>query len=38
MLDVVIETRDRLHLQDAVASLRAAGFAVDIRKSAPGHP
>ena len=38
MLDVVIETRDRRHLQDAVACLRAAGFVVDIRKSAPGHP
>jgi threonine dehydratase len=34
MLDVVIETRDRRHLQEAVACLRNAGFSVDIRKGA----
>jgi threonine dehydratase len=37
MLDVVIETRDRRHLQEAVACLRGAGFAVDIRKSGGGR-
>jgi threonine dehydratase len=31
MLDVVIETRDRDHLDETVAQLKAAGLEVDIR-------
>jgi hypothetical protein len=37
MLDVVVETRDRRHLEEAVTCLRSAGFAVDIRRSGGGQ-
>jgi threonine dehydratase len=37
MLDVVVETRDRRHLEEAVMCLRDAGFAVDIRRSGGGQ-
>ena len=36
VLEVVIETRDRDHLKDTVASLRAAGFEVDARSNPGG--
>jgi threonine dehydratase len=37
MLDLVIETRDRRHLEDAVESLKQAGFAVALGNSAAGR-
>jgi threonine dehydratase len=38
LLEVVIETRDRGHLDEAVAKLRAAGLEVDVRgNSGGGH-
>jgi threonine dehydratase len=37
MLDLVIETRDRRHLEDAVESLRRAGFAVALGNSTAGR-
>jgi threonine dehydratase len=37
MLDVVVETRDRRHLEEAVTCLRGAGFVVDIRRSGGGQ-
>jgi threonine dehydratase len=36
MLDVVIETRDREHQEEAVARLRASGFEVDVRSNPGG--
>ena len=30
LLEVVIETRDRAHLDEVVARLRAAGFELDV--------
>ncbi|HWB44803.1 MAG TPA: threonine ammonia-lyase [Hyphomicrobiaceae bacterium] len=36
LLDVVIETRDRAHLQDTVARLRASGLDVEIRGNSHG--
>jgi threonine dehydratase len=36
MLEVVIETRDRGHLDDTVAKLRAAGFEVDVMSNPGG--
>jgi hypothetical protein len=37
MLDLVIETRDRRHLEDAVESLKRAGFAVALGNSTGGR-
>ncbi|MET0191803.1 MAG: threonine ammonia-lyase, partial [Hyphomicrobiaceae bacterium] len=39
LLEVVIETRDRAHLEETVGKLRAAGMEVEV-KSNPGgnHP
>jgi threonine dehydratase len=36
LLELVIETRDRLHLDETVAKLRAAGFEVDVRSNPGG--
>jgi threonine dehydratase len=36
MLDVVIETRDREHQEEAVARLKAAGFEVEVRSNPGG--
>jgi threonine dehydratase len=36
LLDVVIETRDRGHLDEVVASLRAAGFELEVRSNPGG--
>jgi threonine dehydratase len=36
LLEVVIETRDRGHLDEAVAKLKAAGLEVDVRGNAGG--
>jgi threonine dehydratase len=36
VLEVVIETRDRAHLDEAVAKLRAAGLEVDVRGNSGG--
>lgn len=36
LLELVIETRDRLHLEETVARLRAAGFEVDVGSNHPG--
>jgi threonine dehydratase len=36
LLEVVIETRDRAHLQETVARLRAAGFEVAVRSNPGG--
>ncbi len=36
LLEVVIETRDRGHLDETVARLRAAGFEVDVRTNPGG--
>jgi threonine dehydratase len=36
LLDVVIETRDRGHLDEVVTSLRAAGFEVEVRSNPGG--
>ncbi len=36
LLDVVIETRDRAHLNDTVARLRAAGLEVEVRTNPGG--
>jgi threonine dehydratase len=36
LLDVVIETRDRAHLDETVAKLKAAGLEVDVRSNAGG--
>jgi len=33
---VVIETRDRAHLQETVARLKAAGFEVAVRSNPGG--
>jgi threonine dehydratase len=37
LLEVVIETRDRAHLDETVAKLRAAGLEVVVRSNAGGH-
>jgi threonine dehydratase len=37
LLDVVIETRDRAHLDETVGKLRAAGLEVEVRSNAGGH-
>jgi threonine dehydratase len=37
LLEVVIETRDRAHLDETVGKLRAAGLAVEVRSNAGGH-
>ena len=36
LLELVIETRDRLHLEETVARLRAAGLEVDVGSNHPG--
>ena len=36
VLEVVIETRDRAHLDEAVGRLRAAGLEVDVRNNSGG--
>jgi threonine dehydratase len=36
LLEVVIETRDRQHLDETVAKLRAAGFEVDVQTNPGG--
>ena len=36
LLEVVIETRDRAHLEETVARLKAAGFEVDVRSNPGG--
>jgi threonine dehydratase len=36
LLEVVIETRDRAHLQETVARLKAAGFEVAVRSNPGG--
>lgn len=36
LLEVVIETRDREHLRDTVAALKAAGFEVEVRSNPGG--
>jgi threonine dehydratase len=36
LLEVVIETRDRAHLDETVARLKAAGFEVDVRSNPGG--
>ena len=36
LLDVVIETRDRVHLDETVAKLRAAGFELEVRSNPGG--
>ena len=36
LLEVVIETRDRQHLEETVARLRAAGFEVDVQSNPGG--
>jgi threonine dehydratase len=36
VLEVVIETRDREHLKDVVARLKAAGFELDVRSNPGG--
>jgi len=36
LLELVIETRDRDHLNDTVKRLRAAGFAVEVRTNPGG--
>jgi threonine dehydratase len=36
LLDVVIETRDREHLAEAVAMLKGAGLSVEVRSNAGG--
>ena len=36
LLEVVIETRDREHLEETVAKLRAAGFEVEVRSNPGG--
>ncbi len=36
LLDVVIETRDRAHLEETVSALRTAGFAVEVRSNPGG--
>ncbi len=36
LLEVVIETRDRAHLDETVGKLRAAGLAVEVRSNAGG--
>jgi threonine dehydratase len=36
LLDVVIETRDRAHLEDAVSRLKACGLDVEVRGSSHG--
>ncbi|MBO0741121.1 MAG: threonine ammonia-lyase [Hyphomicrobiaceae bacterium] len=36
LLELVIETRDRQHLNDTVKCLRAAGFAVEVRTNPGG--
>jgi threonine dehydratase len=36
LLEVVIETRDRAHLQETVARLKAAGFEVEVRTNPGG--
>lgn len=36
LLEVVIETRDREHLGDTVAALKAAGFEVEVRSNPGG--
>jgi threonine dehydratase len=38
VLEVVIETRDRAHLDETVGKLRAAGLEVEVRgNSGGGH-
>jgi threonine dehydratase len=37
LLEVVIETRDRAHLDETVGRLRAAGLAVEVRSNAGAH-
>jgi threonine dehydratase len=37
LLDVVIETRDRKHLEETVAKLEAAGLNVDVRSNSGGN-
>ncbi len=36
LLEVVIETRDRAHLQETVARLKAAGFEIEVRSNPGG--
>ncbi len=36
LLEVVIETRDRAHLDETVAKLRAAGFEVEVQRNPGG--
>jgi threonine dehydratase len=36
LLEVVIETRDRAHLEETVTRLRAAGFELDVRSNPGG--
>jgi threonine dehydratase len=36
LLEVVIETRDRLHLEETVARLKAAAFEVEVRTNPGG--
>jgi len=36
LLELVIETRDRSHLEETVTRLRAAGFEVDVGSNHPG--
>jgi threonine dehydratase len=37
LLEVVIETRDRAHLDETVGKLRAAGLEVEVQTSTGGH-
>ena len=36
LLEVVIETRDRSHLEETVAKLKAAAFEVEVRTNPGG--
>jgi threonine dehydratase len=36
LLEVVIETRDRAHLDESVAKLRQAGFELDVQTNPGG--
>jgi threonine dehydratase len=37
LLELVIETRDRAHLEETVANLKAAGLAVEVRSNPGGN-
>jgi threonine dehydratase len=37
LLEVVIETRDRAHLDESVAKLRASGFEVEVQRNPGGN-